>query len=87
MLPKGIDIVLPQEITLADAIKINVGSMRREGIEEIKDNGDVILTEEATEIGKELYGMELREFRFADMEDLAGEMLVAFSKAVEKYKI
>ena len=84
---KGVEIVLPEGMSLEEAIKINTDGMKREGVEEIKDNGTIVLTDEASKICKELYGFTLTEIRFADMEDLGLEMVSVFKKLIEKYKI
>ncbi len=84
---KGVDIVLPEEVSMEEAIKINTGGLKREGVEEIKDDGTVVLTDEAYKICQKLYGITLREYRFADLENLAREMLSALEKAIEKYKV
>lgn len=82
---KGVEVVLPEEITLEEAIRINLNGLKWEGVEEIRDDGTVVLTDEAYDIQKELYGLDLREFRFADMEDIAKELLVASKKLIAKY--
>jgi hypothetical protein len=83
---KGVEIVLPEEITMEQAIKINSDGMKCEGAEEIKDDGTLVFTDEAAQICKETYGLGLKEMRFADMEDVSKEVLSAFKKLVEKYK-
>lgn len=82
---KGVEIVLPEGVTLEEAIKINVDGIKHEGVEEIKDDGTVVLTDEAYGIQKELFGFDWREMRFADMEDIAKEALAAIKKLVAKY--
>ena len=56
-----------------------------EGIEEIKEDGTLVSTEEGYEITKEILGVDLREVKFADMEDAAKEVVSALRKAAEKY--
>ena len=82
---KGVEVVLPEEITLEEAIKINLESLKREGIEEIKEDGTLVSTEEGYEINKEILGVDLREVKFADMEDVSKEVILALRKAAEKY--
>jgi len=78
-------VVLPEEITLDEAIKINLDGCKCEGIEEIKEDGTLVSTEEGYEITKEILGVDLREVKFADMEDAAKEVVSALRKAAEKY--
>lgn len=82
---KGVEVVLPEEITLEEAIKINLDALKCEGIEEIKDDGTLVSTEEGYEINKEILGVDLREVKFADMEDVSKEVISALRKAAEKY--
>ena len=82
---KGVEVVLPEEVTLEEAVKINLDSLKYEGAEEIKEDGTVVLTDEAYNIQKELYGLDLREFHFADMEDIAKELVTARKKLIAKY--
>jgi len=82
---KGVEVVLPEEITLEEAIKINLDALKFEGIEEIKDDGTLVSTEEGYEINKEILGVDLREVKFADMEDVSKEIVLALRKAAEKY--
>jgi hypothetical protein len=60
--------------------------MKCEGVEEIKDDGTLVFTDEAAGICKELYGLDLKKIRLADMEDVGKKMLAVAKKLVEKYK-
>jgi len=76
----GIKIELPEGITLEEAIKINTDGIKYEGIEEIKDDGTIVLTDEAYGIQKKAFGFDRQEIRFADMEDIAKETLAVMKK-------
>jgi hypothetical protein len=82
---KGVEVVLPEGITLEEAIKINVGGLKHEGIEEIKEDGTIVVTDEAYRVQQELYGLDLREYRFADMEDIARTTVATLKKLIAKY--
>lgn len=82
---KGIDIALPEELSLEQAIRINLEGLKYDGVEEIKKDGTIVFTDEAYKTQKELYGVDLREHRFADMEDIANELRLAGKKLVAKY--
>jgi hypothetical protein len=45
---KGAVVALPKGMTLPQARAINVEAQKYEGIEEIKENGDIVLVDEAT---------------------------------------
>jgi hypothetical protein len=83
---KGVEVILPEEISMEQAIKINTDGMKREGIEEIKDDGTLVLTDEASKVCRQIYGITFREVRFADMEDLGRQMLSICERLIEKYK-
>jgi hypothetical protein len=82
---KGVKVELPEGVTLDQAVKINLEGLKLEGIEEIKDDGTVVLTDEAYKVQKELYGFTRRELRFADMDDIAKETRTALKKLIDKY--
>lgn len=82
---RGVEVVLPQEITLEEAIKINLDGLKYEGIKEIKEDGTLISTEEGYEINKEILGIGLRELRFADIDDASKELVSAYKKLADKY--
>ena len=84
---KGVEVVLPEGITLEEAIKINLEGLKREGVEELKADGTIVVTEEAYEIHKEILGVAWREIRFADMEDVSQELLSGFKKLAEKHNV
>jgi len=83
---KEITVVLPKEITLEEAIKMNLEGLKHEGINEIKDDGTVVLTEEAWNIQRELYGVDLKEYQFADMEELATTLSAKGRELIAKYQ-
>jgi len=81
---KGVEIDLPDEIILEEAKKINLEALKREGIEEIKEDGTLVSTEEGYKINKEILGVDLREVRFADMDDVSKELISIYKKLADK---
>ena len=77
---KGVELALPKEISVDRAIKINTDCMKNEGIEEIKDDGTVIFTEEARKLAKETYGLDYRGLLLEDADNRAEETLAAFRR-------
>ena len=52
---KGVQVVLPKGVTLEQARAMNLEGQEHDGVQEIKDNGDVVVTDEAyTTFKKEL---------------------------------
>lgn len=83
---EGCDIELPQGITMAQAIKINTDDCKYEGIEEIKDDGTLVVTDEGHQIAKRLLGVDCREIRVADTADWSKEILVGLKALSDKYQ-
>jgi len=83
----GVEVVLPEEITLEEAIRINLDGLKYEGIEEIKEDGTLVSTEEGYEINKEILGVDLRELRFADIDDVSKELISIYKKLADKHNV
>jgi len=49
-------------------------------VEELKDDGTVVVTEKAYNIHKELLEVDRKEIRFVDMEDVSEELLLGYKK-------
>ncbi len=82
---KGIKIELPEGVTLEQAIKINADAAKYEGVEEIKEDGTLVVTDEGYRIAKKLLGIDCRQIKVADTADWAKQLLSAFKKLGEKY--
>lgn len=83
---KGVEVVLPEGITMEEAMQINVRGMNGEGVEEIKNDGSLVLTDDAHKLGKELLGVSWKDIKIGDIEDYVKEGLDAFKKLTDKYK-
>jgi len=84
---KGVEVVLPDEMKLNDAIKINEAAARFEGIEKIKDDGTTVLTDEAVKLLKDALGYDCKQFRLAEAAEKAGELISLYKETLRKYKI
>jgi hypothetical protein len=71
----GVDVVTPAGLSLEDAITINEGSLRRDGIDKILDDGTVVLTDTVRTIMKERFGVKHEEIRPDEWED-RGRILI-----------
>lgn len=83
---EGVKIVLPKDVTLEDAIKINEGSNRCDGIDSINENGDITFTEKSYQIMKEMFGYDCRKLKMNKLEEERSELSNLFNKFCEKYK-
>ena len=81
----GAEVVLPNEITLDEAIHLNQESGKLDSIEEIKEDGTVVFTDYAFEIMKETLGFDCQSFHVWDSKELAFEQMACFKRLAEKY--
>jgi len=85
---KSAEVVLPEGLTLEEAIKINLDSMKCEGVEDIKDDGTVVATDEARTMVKEMLGVDYpKTVPFADIEGVAKELTGAYKRIIDKQKL
>lgn len=84
---QGAEVVLPEDISLNDAIKMNEESGKLDSIEKIEDDGTVIFTDYAYQIMKETLGFNHQSFHAWDAKDLAFEQIACFNKLAKKYSI
>ena len=82
---RGVEVVLPEELTLGEAIRLNTEGARWDGIEEIKDDGTVVLTDESCRIMREMLGYDCKEFGLKDCEGRAKELGSLYKKFAEKH--
>jgi len=82
---EGVDVVLPQGVSLEKAVEINMGGLRMEGVEALKEDGTVVITDEAVSIIKELYEIDLKQIPLADMEQIGNEISAIKKKLVQKH--
>ncbi|UCH01669.1 MAG: hypothetical protein JSV20_07430 [Candidatus Bathyarchaeota archaeon] len=75
---ESVEVVLPKELNLAKALKINTEGQKYDGIKEIKKDGTVVLTEKSRRIISEELGYDLKSFKPDESEKLAGEIGEAF---------
>ena len=84
---KGAEVVLPEEITLKEAIKINEEGARWDGIERVKDDGTVVYVDENVSNMREVLGYECEELKISELEEKAKELNSKLKKLYEKYGI
>ena len=82
----GAEVALPDDLTLEQAIQINKDALKFDGVEEIKDDGTLVCTDEACKVMKDLTGYDAKECKPGEIEDRAKQILADFRKLAEKYK-
>jgi hypothetical protein len=83
---KGAEVVLPEELSLEEAIKINEEAQKFDGIEEIKDDGTVVFTEKSVSIMREMLNYDCEELRIEESEERAMELRVLYNSFAERYR-
>jgi len=82
-----VEVVLPEELTMEEAIRLNTEANKYDGWEEVKDDGTLVFTEAAYNAAKEVMGFECREVKFEDVEEMTKELNTAYKKLAEKYNV
>jgi len=82
---KGAEVVLPEELSLEEAIRINEEAQKFDGIEEIKNDGTVVFTEKAVKIMREMLNYECEELRLEESEERAMELRALYKRFAERY--
>jgi hypothetical protein len=82
----GARIVIPEGMTREEAIKVNKDGNRYDGIEEIREDGTVIYTDEEMAIMKEMIGYECKQMTLDESEERSEEIKRKFREFADKYK-
>lgn len=80
---KGAEVVLPEGLTLDEAIRINEEAQKYDGIEAILEDGTVRYTDKSWSVLKELIGYDCKEMGVDESEERAKELrekFIAFAK-------
>lgn len=78
-----IELTLPEDLSLEEAVNINEEDALWDGIERIKDDGTLVFTDKAFKVMKETLGYECKELKVEENEERAKELLAAFKKIRE----
>ena len=81
---KGAEVVLPKGLTLRQAREFNLEGQRHDGIQEIKANGDVVMTDEAYHTFKEMLNIDCRVITIEDSYEQAMELRKKFHEFARK---
>lgn len=75
---KGAEVIPPKGMTVKQARDIMLEAQRYDGIQEIRDNGDVVVTGEAYTTFKEMLNVDCKSITIEDSYDQAMELGVKF---------
>lgn len=84
---KGVEIVLPEELTLEKAIGINEEAQKFDGVETIRDEGTVVFTDKAVGIMRRMLNYDCEELKISECEEKAKELASLYKKFAEKYEM
>jgi hypothetical protein len=84
---KGAEVVPPKGMTVKQARDIMLEAQQYDGIQEIKDNGDVVLTDEAYATFKEIIGVDCKVVTIEDSYEQATELRAKFNEFAEKHGV
>ncbi|MBQ04578.1 hypothetical protein CL673_07755 [Candidatus Bathyarchaeota archaeon] len=82
----GAEVVLPEEITLDEAIGMNAEAQKLEGIERVTGDGTVVFTDEAVRIMDEEMELNLKSFNVTECEKVVEYFWHAYRALVRRYK-
>jgi hypothetical protein len=75
---KLVEVALPDDISLEEAKRINMEGNRFDGIEEIKSDGTIVMTDKSHTIMRDLLGYDVKRFNIRDSYEVAIELGRAF---------
>jgi len=81
---KGAEVVLPKGLTLRQAREFNLVAQQHDGVQEIKANGDVVVTDEAYHTFKEMLNIDCRVITIEDSYEQAMELRKKFHEFARK---
>ncbi len=84
---KGAEVVIPEGMSLTDARALMLEAQQYDGIQEIRDNGDVVLTEEAYTTFKEILDVDCKVVTVEDSLEQARELRAKFEAFAAKYGV
>lgn len=78
-----VELALPEGISKEEAIEINEKGQRRDGIEEIKEDGTVVFTDECVELRSKTINYKHKSMAIDEAEDMAEELLAKLKEHSE----
>ncbi len=83
----GATIDLPPEIALDEAVEVNCAGQRAEGIEIIRGDGALVLTETAREVLQSVFGIECEAVLPDEAQEFATRLLASLDELARRYGI
>lgn len=77
---KGAEVILPEGLNMKQAMEIVESAQKFDGIELIKEDGTIVLTEKSYRAMKEVFGYDCPKFSVEESEERAKEIASLFKK-------
>jgi hypothetical protein len=71
---EGVEVFVPEGLTLEKAIRINEEGQAFDGVESIEDDGSVVITDKSAEIFKKLLDFDCKVYKVEEVESKAKEL-------------
>ena len=84
---RGSEVVLPRGMTLKQARELNVKAQAYDGIKKVRDNGDIVVTDEAYDTFKEMMGVNCRVIKIEDSYEQAMELRKKFHEFARQHGV
>jgi hypothetical protein len=84
---QGAEVVLPKKITIEQARQINLDAQQHDGVKEIRNNGDIVITDEAYITFKEMLNVDCRMITIEDSYEQAMELRAKFHEFARKHGV
>jgi hypothetical protein len=81
---ESVEIALPPGVTLEEAVKVNIECQKYDGIEEIREDGTIVITDESYQIMKDLIGYDCKSLKVEEAAGWAAELKEKFSRWADK---
>jgi hypothetical protein len=81
---KGAEVLIPKGMTLEKARNLMLEAQQYDGIQEILDNGDIVLTDESYEAFKEMLNIDCKTVTIEDSFEQAKELRIKFEEFARK---
>jgi len=80
------EVILPEELTLKEAIRINEQAQKYDGIERIEKDGTVIFTQKSASIMKEMLNYNCKSLKLSECENRSKELLGLYKVFIDNFK-
>jgi hypothetical protein len=82
---EGAEVVLPNDLTVEEAIEVNEKGAKFDGIEAVKDDGTVIYLDDNVRNMEDILGYSCKELRVSEIGERAKELNAKIKRCYKKY--